>query len=1213
MSPISTDIEQIETTAVPALDVAREANAFLPASTKAGKPRVRMKWSHDVNQFIMRTYYRITKLETDMTTYRKTLHELFSLQYPDVNVSEQRISDQRRMIIKNKYLPQELLDKIKEEVSRELEERNVENFVNLNTPTQFIQEDHNVETQRPLSSTTTSQNYPHLTTCTQTSHTSTQTESITVFLENDVETISELPPPNDIKIQEMYNKLQATILQYSGLDPTARPKLPRLKYSKYLNDLIYIFNQHILLGLVTEDSQLIDIHTLIYCTALVISQELNYKIQQNTEPTRKKENPKAEWQIRLERDVDKLRADIGRLTQYINNNRSDKLVKRVQEIFSRYSKHTKHENDNRKPEEFLDTLKQKLALKSNRLKRYKKAEQRKKDNIQFATNEKTFYRNLGKQKTDTIQHSDPPTKEQLENYWSGIWEEKVQHNVQADWILKEKEKWENIEEMEFEEVTESDLTNITARLHNWKSPGIDKIHNFWYKKLTTLHKFIAKNITEIILGKQNIPNFIATGITYMLPKIQNSTQPSQYRPITCLPTIYKIITATITKKITTHIEHHGVLAEEQKGCRRGHMGCKEQLVIDSTIHKHAASKNRNLHCTYIDYKKAFDSIPHSWLIQILQIYKINAGIINFLHNIMTHWKTTLQLNQYDRSVTTRQIQITKGIYQGDSLSPLWFCLALNPLSNLLHKCRTGYNLNNNSKSTIVSHLIYMDDIKLYSKTEKDMKKLIDVTAEFSKDINMQFGLDKCKTIHIIKGKIQSGDYTVNNTDIISAMESTDLYKYLGYNQLKGLQHTTIKQTLTTEYKRRINAICKTQLSAKHLTKAINTYAIPVLTYSFGIIKWTKTDVQQIERTTRTTLTKYNNLHPKSAVERFTIKRQDGGRGVIDVHHLWQKQISSLRQFFNAKSAISDIHSAIVHNDQNLTPLNLADHANHLEPNNRNPQNNKIEDWKKKALHGRHPHDLEHAHIDKIASNKWLKLGNLFPETEGFMIAIQDQVINTKNYRKHIIKDPQITNDKCRRCHMQPETIQHITGACTTLTQTDYTHRHNQIANIIHQKLALKHNLIQKTNTPYYNYSPQTILENTTHKLYYDRAILTDKTIHYNRPDITLRDKLNKTTYLIDIAVPNTHNIQKTIAEKINKYSELKDEVTRIWKQDKVYVVPIVLSTTGIIPNHLHHSIKLIDLPQSTYIMLQKAAILNTCRIVRKFMQIDENIAPHNIT
>lgn len=47
----------------------------------------------------------------------------------------------------------------------------------------------------------------------------------------------------------------------------------------------------------------------------------------------------------------------------------------------------------------------------------------------------------------------------------------------------------------------------------------------------------------------------------------------------------------------------------------------------------------------------------------------------------------------------------------------------------------------------------MDDIKLYAKIDKDIKKLVDITAEFNTNINMKFGLDKCKTLHIVRGKV----------------------------------------------------------------------------------------------------------------------------------------------------------------------------------------------------------------------------------------------------------------------------------------------------------------------------------------------------------------------------------------------------------------------------------------------------------------------------
>ncbi|CAK1579245.1 unnamed protein product [Parnassius mnemosyne] len=1214
-----------------------------------------MKWTSEVNTFIMRTYYYITKLETDLTTYRTLLHQKFTEQYPGINVSEQRLSDQRRVIVRNKLLSNEILSRLQEEVRNifiEEEKTHKDSYTAISTlakckqlqsynsshhpSTQYKNNTHSqstnlmievpdmqLQTQNPLIRGT-----PMYRNCYLMSDISTQTDTLvtsTMIIENEIETPVVDEIDNDLMKSQLREKLQTAILQYAGIDPTVRPKLPKLKYSRQLLKLIHIFNNNILSQYIHETSKITDIHTIIYCTAFVISQELGYKITNNDNNdrlTKRKQDTTPIWQIRLQRDINKLRSDIGKLTQYIfMNRRSKKIVDRVTAIFKNTSLHTRHESNNSRPEEFLDTLKQKLALKCNRLKRYKKSLQRKQDNNLFINNEKMFYRNLNAGLRNTTadnidrQHHDTPNKEELESFWSNIWETQVTHNTEAKWILEEKARWEAIEEMKFEEITPEDIRNITYKLHNWKSPGIDKIHNFWYKKLEILHKCIAKNLTEIIYRKQDLPQFITKGITHMLPKGQNSLQPSQYRPITCLPTIYKILTSAITYKIRTHAETHNIIAEEQKGCRRGHMGCKEQLIIDSVIHKHAATKKRNLHCTFIDYQKAFDSIPHSWLIEVLKIYKINNSLIEFLKFIMPRWKTTLYLNSHPNTIITREISIKKGIYQGDSLSPLWFCLALNPLSHILNIQGTGYHLKHGNTDTSITHLIYMDDIKLYTKTYKEMDKLINVTAEFSRDINMKFGLDKCRTLHIIKGKIHTGDYAIddNENQIITAMEPNDVYKYLGFHQLKSLDHRTIKENLINEYKRRLTNICKTKLSGKHLIKAVNTYAIPVLTYSFGIVKWSKTNIYSIERTTRSILTKHNYHHPKSAIERLTIKRYNGGRGLINIQNLWQKQVHGLQNFFYQKSHTSEIHKAVQCNDLNYTPLNL--HQTTLQrPHNlvTNPEQILKEAWKQKVLHGRHYHDLEQPLIDKAASNQWLKIGSLFPETEGFIIAIQDQVINTRNYRKYIIKDPTVLDDKCRKCHIHSETIQHITGACPHLAQTDYTHRHNQVANIIHQTLAIQHNLIQDTITPYYKYIPSTVLENTTHKLYYDRAILTDKTIHYNRPDITLQDKLNKITYLIDIAIPNTHNITKTITEKIHKYTDLQDEISRIWKQEKAYIVPIVLSTTGVIPKHLHHSLKLLNIKENKYIQLQKAAILNTCRIVRKFLQIDENEVAPNI-
>ncbi|KAG6439145.1 hypothetical protein O3G_MSEX000525, partial [Manduca sexta] len=480
---------------IPTSDAAREVNSFLPASTKAGKPRMRMKWSNDVNIFIMRTYYYITKLETDFTTYRKRLHEYFTRSYPEVNVNEQRVSDQRRTIIRNKLLSQKVLNKLKEDIRIKLldeEQQTIHNnsMVNqedeVNTQMQSHTQYH-THTEHPITQSQAS------TLHSQTTNTSTQTEFITLLLENDVETLVGTRPEITESTQQLCDKFRTTLMLYSGMDPASRPRLPKLKYNSKVVKLIQLFNNIILNDFIFDDTKLIDLHTIIYCTAVVISEELGYQIQSDNTTVGHKEKSKAAWQIRLERNIEKLRVDIGRLTQYVKGNRSRKVTKRVEAIFKNTTTHTRHENDNKRPEEYLDTLKQKLALKVHRLKRYKKAQQRLIDNKLFSTNEKTFYRQLLKKQTpNTSEHTSDidtielPTEKQLEEFWAGIWEKEENHNGEACWITQEKERFKDIEEMSFSEVTADEITIITKKLHNWKSPGIDKIYNYWYKMLTSL-------------------------------------------------------------------------------------------------------------------------------------------------------------------------------------------------------------------------------------------------------------------------------------------------------------------------------------------------------------------------------------------------------------------------------------------------------------------------------------------------------------------------------------------------------------------------------------------------------------------------------------------------------------------------------------------------------------------------------------------------------
>ncbi|XP_031333830.1 uncharacterized protein LOC116163840 [Photinus pyralis] len=476
--------------------------------------------------------------------------------------------------------------------------------------------------------------------------------------------------------------------------------------------------------------------------------------------------------------------------------------------------------------EINDTLKQKLAVYSSRLTRYKESNQIKADNNMFNKSEKQFYKKL---KTSTKYEVRPPSKTDITNFWKNMWSHESKHNDKAYWIEEEEQIHGDIKEQEDYIVTEKELKQTIKQLPNWKGPGKDNIHNFWYKRFTILHKHLTAQINKVIQNPTEFPTFIT-------PKNAET-------------------------KIDTHLTNNNIIAEEQKGCRKHSQGCKEQLVIDSVIMRQATTDKRNICTCYIDYRKAFDTVPHSWLNKIMNIYKINPTLHHFLKTIMQTWNTQILLATNTEQIITETIRIKRGIFQGDSLSALWFCMCLNPLSNILNRTNYGFKIKHDKQEGHkITHLLYIDDIKIYAATKSQLTQLVKIIEKFTKDINMEFGIEKCKAMHIERGKLtdESEPETLNN-EILTNMQINETYKYLGINQSTTIKHTLIKQQLKDEYKKRLNQILKTGLNSKNLFKAVNTYAIPTLTYSFGIIKWTDTDLENINILTRAQLTKHRKL------------------------------------------------------------------------------------------------------------------------------------------------------------------------------------------------------------------------------------------------------------------------------------------------------------------------------------------------------------------
>ena len=850
----------------------------------------------------------------------------------------------------------------------------------------------------------------------------------------------------------------------------------------------------------------------------------------------------------------------------------------------------------------IETLKMKINALKQRIKRYTKSNAFKRQNKLFHGNRKKFFRELRSSKSEVREA--PPTEE-TSRYWKALWENDVTHR-EAPWIQSEKEKWENVPAQQLTDLTLSELQNIIKSSQNWNSPGPDGLQNFWIKKFSTSHIPLLHAINDIVKGVTHIEAWLPIGRTYLLYKGNDSTKAKNYRPITCLNTMYKLLTSTLARHIERHIDDNDIMEVSQKGCRKGKKGCKDHLLTNKAITGNARQRQTNLSMAWIDYKKAYDSVPHSWIIKVMEVYHINPHIIQCISESMKLWNTTLTLTTDAYSMKVDGVRIKRGIFQGDSLSPLLFCLALNPVSSLLQATNFGYRYKGNDVTATVNHLVYMDDIKLYAKNDDELQSLIAIVKQFTDDIRMEFGIEKCAKITLIRGRrVETGDMPLSDEEVsIKELTNESTYKYLGMIENDSISHNVMKEKAKTEYKHRLRLIMKSELNAKNKMEAINTLAIPVLRYSFGIINWKIEDIRGLDVMTRKQLTMHRLHHPKAAVERLYLPRDLGGRGLQQIETVWNMELIQLANYL---SSPKDTLTNISHDYDKAQPIysctkqalkTLTDHQIALPVGEKERTelkrslNKRLQtNLQAKRLHGHHEKQSNRQFVDKKNTHGWLKSAGLKGETEGFIFAIQDQVIKTRAYEKSILQSD--VEDTCRVCGKEPETLMHLASGCPILAQTEYISRHDNIAKHIHWQL-LKDRGTQACDHPW-EHQPQTITLADKSTIYWNCGIMTDRAINCNKPDIIVREG-NKVN-IIEVSVPHDINIAVKERDKRLKYQDLRIEIERMWNA-KAEVTPVIIGHTGMVKKGIESLITKIS-PNIKIYDLQKEAILGTTRMIRK--------------
>ena len=205
-----------------------------------------------------------------------------------------------------------------------------------------------------------------------------------------------------------------------------------------------------------------------------------------------------------------------------------------------------------------------------------------------------------------------------------------------------------------------------------------------------------------------------------------------------------------------HAERNSIWDRSQLGTCSGVLGTVDQLIVDNTIMDEVRGKRRNLAVAFYDYRKAYDMVRHDWMLRVYRWMGVPEKVVNVLSQLMEGWKTRLEVTDKGKVKTSRWIKIRKGFLQGDSYSPLGFCLTEVPIAMMLEET-DGYKMGQPRERDLTrTHSFFIDDLKVYQENQQKLEIVNELIVKASMDTGACYGVKKCAEVIFKNGKMVKG-------------------------------------------------------------------------------------------------------------------------------------------------------------------------------------------------------------------------------------------------------------------------------------------------------------------------------------------------------------------------------------------------------------------------------------------------------------------------
>ena len=443
-------------------------------------------------------------------------------------------------------------------------------------------------------------------------------------------------------------------------------------------------------------------------------------------------------------------------------------------------------------------------------------------------------------------------REEMRKRWAEHFAEVLNREEPIEPVRDEESQTEEIEEIDCTKPRLAEIKTAIKGLKNGKASGIDDITS---EMLKADINFTAKRVKELldkVWEQEKTPEKWRRGLIIKLPKKGNLRECRNWRGITLLPVVSKILGRIIVDRIRRGIDHK--LREEQAGFRKGR-GTTEQVFVLRNIIEQVNEWQATLYLNFIDFEKAFDSVHRDSLWRIMKSYGVPEKIINVVKMFYKDFMCAV----VDKCELGDWFEIKAGVKQGCNMSGFLFLLVIDwVMRRTTGNGERGIRWNFTTK---LDDLDFADDIALIASTRQHIQEKTTMMSGNAGRVGLKINAEKTKVMRI--NARQSDPIVVEN----NVIEDVEKFMYLGATVSKeggGTEDLKSRVSKARGTFARLYSIWRSsRISRKTKLRLYKTLVLPVLLYGCETWKVNKGDSHTMD-----------TFHHKCLRQILAIKWQD---------------------------------------------------------------------------------------------------------------------------------------------------------------------------------------------------------------------------------------------------------------------------------------------------------------------------------------------------